>query len=1080
RRFAGRGDGRRYRTGDRARFAADGRLEYLGRRDDQLKIRGFRVEPAEIEAALLEHPGVARAAVVAQDGRLVGYVVPSAGGRPLDPDRLAGVNPHETRYLYDEIFVRRTYLRGGVTLREDAVVLDVGANIGMFCLFARALAPRGEIYAFEPLAPIVDVLRRNLADHAVPARVFDHGLSDAERETSFTYYPGYSMMSGQREYADAAAEIEVIRRYLGNERDQGSGDGGALLEHIDELLDGRFRDSELHARLRRLSDVLDEQHIDHVDLLKIDVQRAELDVLHGLDDRHWPLIGQIAMEVHDGIGSATHGRIDTIVALLEERGFDVVVEQEAALAGTDRFALYAVRPEYEGDSREHPSADPADEATLRAWLADRLPSFLVPDAVVALDDLPSTANGKLDRAALPAPPVPTAGQPGTAPENRAEEILVEVWREVLHAPRIGVEDNFFSCGGDSIRSIQAQVGAARRGLVFPLPEIFAHQTIRELVRHGRLELAGTGATATARGTAGSGARPSSGGDPASGGDERSDHGGAPASATAARPFALLSPADRDRLPDGVNDAYPMSTLQQGMVFHTEITGDAATYHNVTTHLLDAPLDEGALRESLAGLIATHPILRTAFDLGGYREPLQLVHRTALAPLWTADLRDLPDPDQVAALAAAVRSELGRAFDWSAPPLVRFAAVSTADDQFWLLVSEHHAILDGWSLHLLLAELRDRYGRLLSGRHADPTGTDGPEILPYRRYVELERAARADHSARTFWRRRTAEARPLIVAGPPAGTAGHQPPRITARWDVELPGGLGPALARAAEAAGVPLKSLLLAVHVRALGELAGRDDVVSGLVASGRPGEPGGDRTLGLFLNVLPLRVDLGTESLSDLGRRVWRVERAMMGRHLTPLADIQQAAGRGPLFDVFFNYTRFHEVDEYTRLHDVDEPDAGVGMGVPVLASRGIPVDVAYALAVDAQVAPAGGALALYFQYDEQRLDGSRLAVLGDRFRELLGMVAAGDDQLLPALPGGSGGTGELWPARVSELWGDLLGTAPRDGGADFFADGGTSLLALRMVAVLRARYGVTVALPDFTGTPTFASLVGLCKAQP
>lgn len=1037
-RFTGEGAGRCYRTGDRARFRADGQVEYLGRADGQVKIRGFRVEPAEVEAALLEHPAVAQAVVVARDGQLAGYVTGPAGRPRVDLARLAGINPHETRYLFDEIFTRRTYLRGGVTLREDAVVLDVGANIGMFSLFASELAPRGTIYAFEPVASVFDVLRRNLADYAVPARLFDHGLSDVEREVSFTCYPGYSMMSGQREYADTASEVEVIKRYLSNERDAGATDSAALLARVDELLDGRFRDIEQRVRLRRLSDVLDKEGVDRVDLLKIDVQRAELDVLRGLDERHWPLIGQIAMEVHDAIGTATQGRVDIIVAMLEDHGFEVVVEQEAALAGTDRFALYAVRPGYPGDPRGR--AGRVDGPTLREWLAGRLPAHLVPDAIVVLDTLPVTVNGKIDRGALPAlgRADQPGGPPGAGPASPAEAILLQVWQEVLGIAQISVDDNFFTLGGDSIRSIQAQVAAARRGLTFPLREIFVYQTIRELVRDGHVEVAGAG-------------------------DSGDAEPPAQAQTAPAGAFTLVRPSTREQLAAGLDDAYPMTTLQLGMVFHTELTGDPATYHNVTAHLLDAPLDAGALRAALAALAAAHPILRTAFDLGGYDEPLQLVHQSVLVPVLTQDLRGQAQPDQEMALDQAIHAELREPFDWHMPPLVRFRALRVADDRFWLLVSEHHAVLDGWSLHLLLTQLRDRYGQLLRGREPDPP----PPAMPYRRFVELERTARADDGAQAFWRRRLAGARPLLMREPDAGRR-CDPPRITRMLDAALPDGLGSDLARAAAAAGVPLKSLLLAVHLRALGELAGRDDVMSGLVVSGRPGEPGGDATLGLFLNVLPITARLGTRPVGELASEAWRAEQELMGHHLVPLADIERNAGSGPLFDTFFNYTRFHEVP------------GGANCAITVLSSRGIPVDVALMLAVDFESDPAAGVLSLYFQYDKRQLSGQRVADLGGRYRDLLASAAALDAGPLPALLAAPNPPpADPWAARVSDAWRELVGAPPQAGGADFFAAGGTSLLALRLTAVLRDRFGAAIALPDFTREPTFAALVGLCRGD-
>ncbi|MEU7206494.1 amino acid adenylation domain-containing protein [Streptomyces sp. NPDC045470] len=491
-----------YRTGDRVRYLADGTLAYLGRTDDQVKVRGFRVEPGEIQAVLGTHPGVAQAVVVARESAdgttLTGYARPVAEAvTGLDPDRVAGVNPHETRYLYDEIFLQRTYLRGDVTLRENAVVVDVGANIGMFSLFVHQLCPSASLYAYEPLAPVYEHLRTNTARFGVRAKTFPYGLGAADAELSFTYYPGYSMMSGVSAYADSDSEVKVIKRYLANERGQGLEDSGRLLDRADELLADRFRGEELRTRVRRFSDIVDEERLTRVDLLKIDVQRAELDVLRGIDARHWGLVQQVVMEVHDGAGTATEGRLGEIVALLEEQGFTVTAEQDSLLEGTDRHSLYAVRAGYADDPRpvvaDARTQAPVNGVVLRDWLAERLPAHLVPGAVVTLDAFPLTRNGKIDRAALPEP----AERDRTSaelvpPRNRTEEVLAEVWQEALRLDRVSVEDDFFRLGGDSIRAIQVQVAAGSRGLEVQLRDIFGCATIRELA-----EAEGTVLTETA-------------------------------------------------------------------------------------------------------------------------------------------------------------------------------------------------------------------------------------------------------------------------------------------------------------------------------------------------------------------------------------------------------------------------------------------------------------------------------------------------------------------------------------------------------------------------------------------------------
>lgn len=355
------GSGRLYRSGDLVRWRADGCLEFLGRIDEQVKINGYRIELGEIRSALLEHPAVGEAAVLTDeadaaepgaDRRIVAFVTAAeetADESWLEVDlpsghRVAGLNLNETEYVYQEIFVDEVYSRDGIVLPPDAVVLDVGANIGLFSLYIASRAPRARVVAFEPLAPIRRRLEANLGRYAPQVEVFGIGLSDAEREETFTYYPGYSTFSGIAEYADASGERDVIRRYLSNQGEEGG--ANLLLDNIDEILDDRLRAEAHRCRLRRLDQVIGELGLERIDLLKIDVQRAEMDVLLGLDDAALAKVRQIVLEVHDKRDGATAGRADALSDLLRRHGFEVSIRQDALLEGTDRYNCYAVRPGY--------------------------------------------------------------------------------------------------------------------------------------------------------------------------------------------------------------------------------------------------------------------------------------------------------------------------------------------------------------------------------------------------------------------------------------------------------------------------------------------------------------------------------------------------------------------------------------------------------------------------------------------------------------------------------------------------------------------------------------------------------------
>jgi amino acid adenylation domain-containing protein/FkbH-like protein/non-ribosomal peptide synthase protein (TIGR01720 family)/FkbM family methyltransferase len=251
---------------------------------------------------------------------------------------IAHLNQYETEYLYQEIFVDRVYLRHGIVLNEDDCIIDVGANIGLFTLFAQQKSPKGTIYAFEPAPHAFDKLQINAKLYCPNTHLFNCGLGGERREETFTFYPRSSVFSSFA--ADAEQDEKAIRSVIINmlQRDH-SLDEESLEKLADEFIKDRLKEETYQVQLRTLSEIIEEYKIKKIDLLKLDAEKSELAILQGIKNHHWSLIKQIVMEVHDQEGST----LKQVLRLLEDKGFRFVVDEESMLHGSGLFNIYATR-----------------------------------------------------------------------------------------------------------------------------------------------------------------------------------------------------------------------------------------------------------------------------------------------------------------------------------------------------------------------------------------------------------------------------------------------------------------------------------------------------------------------------------------------------------------------------------------------------------------------------------------------------------------------------------------------------------------------------------------------------------------
>lgn len=245
-----------------------------------------------------------------------------------DDLKMFSLNADETRFVHREVFGARCYLQHGIELHDGDCVFDVGANIGMAAVFFHRACKDIRIFAFEPSPAAFECLKANVELHKVNARLFECGLAERPGTAEFSFYPGNTVMSGF--HANLSADRETSKTYMVN--------SGLSPQNADRMLGFLFKKVTFPCTLRTLSEVVDENQVTRIDLLKIDAEKSERKVLAGIREEHWSLIRQIAIEVHDEAGG-----LGEVKELLQNKGFYVAVEQDPLLKGTALYNAFATR-----------------------------------------------------------------------------------------------------------------------------------------------------------------------------------------------------------------------------------------------------------------------------------------------------------------------------------------------------------------------------------------------------------------------------------------------------------------------------------------------------------------------------------------------------------------------------------------------------------------------------------------------------------------------------------------------------------------------------------------------------------------
>ena len=654
------------------------------------------------------------------------------------------------------------------------------------------------------------------------------------------------------------------------------------------------------------------------------------------------------------------GRIDQQVKI---RGFRIelgeiesVLEQQPGV----RQAVVVPREDEPGEKRlvayvvlseDAPGADrgAADKARLLEALQAKLPSYMVPAALVFLDAIPMTPNGKVDRRALPAPDWGAQAQTYVAARTPIEGILVELWKQVLGVERVGIQDSFFDLGGHSLLATQlvSRVQQALR-VELPLRELFERPTVAELAERVEAIL-------------------------------RQGQG-------LARPpiEAVKGAAD-----------LPLSYAQQRMWFLDQLEPNTPLYNIPGAFRFQGALDLAALRASVDEIVARHDVLRATFPTVDGR-PRQVIAPRGAVEVPLLDLAALPEEEREREALRLAEVEASAPFDLARGPLLRVQVLRLAEQEHLVLLTMHHIVSDGWSGQVFVRELGALYQAYHSGaaREVFPLSPLEVQYADYARWQQAWLQGDVLEKQRAYWLSKLAGAPPTLDL-----PTDHPRPALQS-WHGEhlafdLDEELVSALRRLGRAEGATLFMTLLAAFKVLLYRYSGQADISVGTPIANR-NHPQIEGLIGFFVNTLVMRDVLdGQAGFRDLLQQVRETALGAYMHQDVPfemLVDALQAerdTSHTPLFQVMF------------ALQSALDRDASAGTALPGLVVEPVEVnppvsmfDLTLVVSEDQERLRAG------LEYNSDLWDAATIERMAAHFRTLLAHLVADPDRPILALP--------------------------------------------------------------------------------
>lgn len=519
---------------------------------------------------------------------------------------------------------------------------------------------------------------------------------------------------------------------------------------------------------------------------------------------------------------------------------------------------------------------------LSKFLRQALPDYMVPSHFFYMEQFPLTTNAKIDTKALLQLEIPRETVVVESPRDILEEKMTNVWQDALGVPPIGVTDNFFALGGDSIKALRLVYDVNEAfGANLKLMDIFKYETPEKLINRIK-EVQGAVEYPVL---------------------EQEVNKLLEATRTAyLQKFAT---------PELVEDAYPVADIQLGMLYHG-LYGEKgrAVYHDQILHQVKYPnFDPVRFGKAVSLMAAQHEILRTAFDLTDIEAPVQIVYRQVQADYAHEDLSAMGRQEQEQAIRQRLADDRAQPFDIQQPGLWRVRSFSLGNDVVVVLLVCHHAIIDGWSDATFSTELNNIYVKL----EDEPSFAPAKLSCSYKDYVRDELLAKRKPVVQRFWKDEFAGYRKtkFIFELDDANSKNKV-------YNKDLGADLKDKLSRFAIEQNISPRVVCFSVFLHVIRSLSLGDELIVGLHSHNRPVHKESEKLLGCFLNTLPVKYSFGDgmkwmDHLAAVNNKVMEVtEHGNLSLfEIAKLNPLQEKSSENPFFDAMFAYLDFHVYKE-------------------------------------------------------------------------------------------------------------------------------------------------------------------------